>query len=239
MTDAISTKTAENETGDAPLEVAKPSDFSTGSPVAAGLDAPPGGTAPLVDGLALWGSEKSTVASGPVSLIRLDRSETLILLFTVAMVRVQLHFLDLQSVRQYVRCNGNGCVLCAVGRPPETRDLLPVLNLVDRSVGVIAISPNIRPHALRPQLAPLLTRLKEGAALSVVAISNEGAGRFNVKTLPLPPDADDGRDVVQQFKQDMDRGIIDLSAVYSIQSNTELLAIPEIATMAKLKGLNS
>src|SRR5262249_49466669 len=118
-------------------------------PMANNPDTPsPGGTTKglLFDATEKWAAEAGCV---PASLaeIRLDQNERLVAPFTTSVVEAVVHYLDYPSLRGYVRCNGPDCLLCKIGRQPDTRDLLPVYDVVSRAVGVLAVSPNLRPAA--------------------------------------------------------------------------------------------
>src|SRR5262249_19030644 len=108
----------------------------------------------LTDALELWQAEGPGAARPPLEGVRLDANERLLVPFTTSTRRVQLHYLDAPALRGYLRCQGPGCLLCRLGKEPETRDLLPVYDPVAQAVGVLAISPNLRPQALRPPAGP-------------------------------------------------------------------------------------
>src|SRR5262245_17043423 len=189
----------------------------------------PGGTTKglLFDGVAKWEAE---AGHAPASLteIRLDQNERLVIPFTTSVGQAVIHYLDYPSFRGYVRCNGPDCLLCKIGRQPDARDLLPVYDVVGRAVGVLAVSPNLRPHALKPQLTPVLRQLKDNRR-ALVALRKLDKMRYNVETLPLPEDADDGAQAIAGFLAQFESGAIDLGAVYPQKSNEDLAEIPEIA----------
>jgi hypothetical protein len=189
----------------------------------------------LKDGLDLWDSEAGGTAAA-LTAVRIDLNESLLVPFTTSMLRVRLHFLDTQAYRGFVHCSGDRCLLCRIGRKSEVRDLLPVYDAVARAVGVLAISESLRPNALRPQLAPILRQLKQGGRL-VVTVRKLDNVRFEVGTLDLPEDADDGADKIRTFLRQLEAGVIDLGAVYPRLSGDELAGIPEIAQAMRLKGI--
>jgi hypothetical protein len=188
------------------------------------------------DVLALWGEELTT--GGRVSLrpLRLDSNERLVIPFTTAYKRVPTHYCNSTAVREYIHCAGSGCLFCRLGRQVEIRDLLPVYDAIDRVVSVLSISPSLRPHALRPQLMPILQRLKERSRL-LVGITKPEMARFVVTTYDLPPDADDGASAISSFVEQFEAGRIDLGSVISRLTAAELATIPEIASMMALKGV--
>jgi len=196
-------------------------------------------TATLTDGLSLWDAEAAPTPTATLSVLRLDANEKLLIPFTTSLVRAQLHYLDFPAFRGYVHCTGPNCVLCRSGRQPDVRDLWPVYDAVDRVVSVLPISPNLRPLALRPQLAPLLRQLKDRPTPpTLLGISRQDLGRFQVRTLPLPEGADDGAIIIRAFVEQLTAGTIDVAAVYPRLGAAELAAIPEVATMLQLRGIS-
>jgi hypothetical protein len=190
----------------------------------------------LQDGLDLWDAETTGPSVDALSAIHLDAHEKLLIPFTTGMKRVTLHYLDSAAFRGYVHCQGADCLVCRVGRQAEVRDLLPVYDAVAQTVGVLAISPNLRPQALRPQLAPILRRLKEDERL-IVTVRKLDTARFAVAMLPLPEDADDGAEKIQPFLDQFEAGSVDLGSIYPRLANEELAAIPEVAAHMRLKGI--
>jgi hypothetical protein len=196
---------------------------------------PPAGPGGVVDALEQWDAEAATTAAA-LSVIRLDGSECLVTPFTTSMKRVAVHYLDTGSLRGYVHCNGPGCVLCRVGRHKDTRDLWPVNDLVNRSVGVLPISPNMRPQALRPQLLPVLRRMKDSETPLLVSIRRD-EHRYTMNMSDLPEDADHGDATVRDFLRRLDAGEIDLGSVYPRYADADLAAIPEVARLMAAKGV--
>jgi hypothetical protein len=177
-----------------------------------------------------------------LSAIRFDANERIVIPFTTMMQRVTLHYLDTTAYRGFQRCAGDECLLCGIGRAKEERDLLPVYDAVAKQVAVMPISPNIRPHALRPQLMPILRRLKEqdGSALAartVLVIRKPDTTRFEISTSVLPPDAEDGSSQIAAFLEQLQEGTIRLDNVFPLLPAEELTAIPEVAESMRLKGI--
>jgi hypothetical protein len=189
-----------------------------------------------VDGLALWTAEGSAAQVGNLSSVRLDANERLLIPFTTTMTRVLLHYVEYPALRGYVHCGGN-CLLCRIGRQQESRDLWPVYDVLDGAVAVLPISPNVRPMALRPQLVPILRQLKESPATVLLAIRRMETGKFLVSSQPLPEGADDGAAAIQAFVQGFDAGQLDLGSVFPRLADRDLASIPEVATLARLKGI--
>jgi hypothetical protein len=192
----------------------------------------------IVDGLDLWDDEsKGGAATSPLAVIPVDANERLLVLFTTSMERVTLHYLDYASIRSYVRCNGSDCVLCRVGRQQEVRDLLPVYAPLDRVIGVLPVSTNMRPMALRPKLAPVLRQLKGGNGRALIAIRKLDAGKVVLDALPFSENADDGAAKIQEFHERLQAGEIGLARVYTQLANEDLAAIPEIGRAMQIKGI--
>lgn len=190
----------------------------------------------VTDALTLWSDEIAPAHPIAPPLVRLDTNECLVIFFSTSMLRVKVHFLDFAAVRGYVHCRGSHCLMCRLGRQVETRDLLPVYDAVNKMVAVLPISANLRPHALRPQLVPILHHLKENPRL-VIGISKLDNVRFAVSTYPLTDGADDGADVILPFLEKFEKGHIDLGDVYVRMTNEELAAVPELSTTMALKGI--
>jgi hypothetical protein len=190
----------------------------------------------LVDALEKWTAETGTVPAA-VEVVRLDANEKILVLFTLSVVpNVAVHYLDFQSLRGFVSCTRNDCLLCRIGRKADERDLLPVYDSVARAVAVLAVSPSIRPGALRPQLGPALQRVNAGERV-LVGITKLDQVRFAVATYDLPDDADDGADRIASFLDGFKRGEIDLASVYPVMTKEELAMVSEIAATMKLKGI--
>lgn len=195
-------------------------------------------TAQPTDALALWSKDPALTTAASIAAIRLDGNERLVIPFTASVVRVKVHYLNSASIRDYTHCNGDGCILCRLARQPETRDLLPVYDAVDKVVGVLPISTNLRANSLRPQLMAVLQRLKDQPRV-LLGLRKADNVRFTVATYDLPENADDGADVILRFMEDFDAGKIDLGSVFTRLSNDELAAIPEIAGAMTLKGIKA
>jgi hypothetical protein len=193
----------------------------------------------IVDAVELWASETPQQQSASLSLVKLEANETLIVPFTTMTVRQAVHYLKSEQLSGYVQCPGDGCLLCRLlDNEPELRDLLPVYEPVARAIGVLAITQNLRAMTLRPQLLPLLRRVKAGERLLIgLRKMDQFGSRFAVTVTPLPEGADDGAEQIAAFKQQMEAGAIDLRTVYQRLQAEELAAIPEIATRMSLKGV--
>jgi hypothetical protein len=188
----------------------------------------------VTDALAKWKAE-AAVAAAALEEVRLDQNEKLVVPFSTSVVEVALHYLDYATLPGYVRCNGPGCLLCRIGRKEDTRDLWPVYDVVARAVGVLPVPGNMRPQALKPQLIGVLERLKADERL-LLAIRKLDRYRFSVSTLPLQKGADDGADVIADFMERYEAGAVDLCCIYPRLSNEQVTALPEVATILKVRG---
>jgi hypothetical protein len=194
-------------------------------------------TAKPIDCLALWDSEGAGASVDSLTVVRLDASESLLIPFTTSSARVKLHYTDYPACRGYLRCLGGDCLLCRAGKTAEERDLLPVYDPVAKSVKVLPISPNLRPAALRPQIAPILRELKAGKEAAVLAIRRPEVGKYEVHSFPLPEDGDDGATAIKAFQSQFEAGKVDLAAAYEARSNEELAQIPEVAASMRLRNI--
>jgi hypothetical protein len=189
------------------------------------------------DALALWGQESVSASPVGLSAVRLDANERLVIPFTTALLRSQVHYFDSTAIQGYVHCLGSACLLCRLGRQVDVRDLLPVYDAVDKVVGVLPVSPNLRPNALRPQLMPILQRLNKEQRKLLVGIRKPEKTRFIVAVYDLPEQVDDGADVILRFTDEFQAGRIDLGSVFPRLTNEELAAVPEVAAMMAMKGV--
>jgi hypothetical protein len=199
--------------------------------------APAQASQPLTDALTLWRTEMPSAGPTALSLIRLGPDERLVIPFTPLVVRASVHFVNDPAGRSYIHCGGHGCLLCRLGRQVETRDLLPLFDILDKVVGVLPVSRSLRPRALQPQLLPVLQRLEKQGRL-LLGIRKPDNVSFVVTSYDLPATAADGADVIAAFKEQFDAGRIDLGSVYARVSNEELAAVPEVATLMAAKGVS-
>lgn len=197
---------------------------------------PPQTASPLKDGLELWAAEARGTGTFALSAIRVDGNERLLIPFTTSLQRVSLHYIDSAALRGYVHCNGPDCLLCRTGRQVEVRDLLPVYDAIDRAVGVLAVSPNLRPQALRPQLIPVLRQLQDNRRV-LLAVRKLDTVRFSVGVLPLTDEADDGAEQIRAFVEAVSAGAVDLGSIYPRLGNEELKTIAQVAAAIRMKGM--
>jgi hypothetical protein len=191
-----------------------------------------------VDGLALWDAEAHDNTRGGLTAVRIDQNERFLVPFTTSMVRTHLHYLNFRAAQGYVLCNGPDCLLCRVGRQQDVRDLLPVYDVLDKAVVLLAVGPNQRPHALRPAIAPVLRRVARGECPILLTLRKDGY-RYVVGAQPLPDGADDGAAVVRDFRDRFDAGLVDLTAAFQRLTNEELAAVDEVKALMAAKGITT
>lgn len=165
--------------------------------------------------------------------VRLNASEIAIIPFTTKSEEINLHYCGEPDLKDYVACNGENCYLCKIGRENVTRCLLPVYLPASHAVGVLPVSPIVRPRALWPQLFNVL---KDGSRKAVF-VSRAQGDSYSVTAVPLQDDVADGAEVIKTFLEDHQKGTIQLDSVYPKVANEELARLPEIAAMLKLKGI--
>jgi hypothetical protein len=190
----------------------------------------------LIDAREAWDAEAGGNAS-PLVEIRLSKDETLVVPFTTKVASVKIHFLDVPAVRGYVLCGGSNCLLCRLGRRSDERHLLPVYDPIGRNIGVLPISPSMRPSALRPALRPVLDAIGGEKGL-LVKIRKLDMGRFAVSWGELPRNADDGATIIASFLKGVNDGSVDLTTIYPSMTNKDLSQIPELKTLMGLQGVN-
>lgn len=164
--------------------------------------------------------------------VRLSNDETAIIPFTSEGQEVALHYCPETEINSYVICNGDSCVLCKIGRKLERRYLLPVYLPAKGIVGILPVSPSLRPFALLPQIKNVLKAEKP----MVMFVKREVA-KFTVSTGELPDDVDGGEAEIKRFQEDQEAGIEDFSSVFPRIDNEQLSGIEEISKMLKLKGI--
>jgi hypothetical protein len=190
-----------------------------------------------VDALAAWEASAGGLPPATLATVRLDEGDKDLIPFTTSMVSVRLHYSKLKALPGYLHCLGESdCPLCRIGRPVDSRDLLPVYDPDERAVAVLPVSPNVRPQALRPQLVPVLKRVQTGERLAMV-VRRVDQYRFDVAAHPLPEGVDDGSEVIAAFTEAVEAGTVRLSDAYPRTSAEVLRAIPEVAEALKRRGL--
>ena len=152
-----------------------------------------------------------------------------------------MHYCDEAEIRGYVTCDGEGCLLCRVGKDAEPRRLLPLYVPTERRVDVLMMSTSSRPGALMPQLIDTLASAfgGDGSERVVLSIRKRDYYKFEISSRLLPEDVDDGTEVIKRFMADVEAGKIDITSVVQRFTTKSLLAIPAIAQRAALKGVEA
>lgn len=174
----------------------------------------------------------------PLERLEIREDEEALLLFTPAFEEVESHYVDDPEVRAYVRCNGAGCPLCAIGRKSYKRFLLPAYTYGPQAVVALPIGDSRRPYALLPQIQEVLLRQADSDPL-LVLIRRENQGRYSVTTRPLPKGVDGGEAAIAAFVRAFEAGELSLSAVYQSLTNAELGRLPGIEAQILLRGLTA
>jgi hypothetical protein len=168
----------------------------------------------------------------PLEIVRLGSDEIAFIPFTKEGEEIKLHYCSEIEIQSYVMCNGNDCVLCKVGRKQEMRVLLPVYLPVAGCVGVLPVSPSLRPFSLLPQISNVWKAEKP----MVMFVTRQNA-KFTVSTADLQKDVDGGESEIKRFLETYNSGRLELSSMYLRIDNEQLAGIEEITRMLALKGI--
>lgn len=181
-----------------------------------------------------WTQDEPDSNDHLLHLVRLGSDQVAVIPFTSDVVLVRLHFCEEEEIGGYVHCNGGDCVLCQIGRKIEERALLPVYLPAVERLGVLPISPSVRPGALRPQLMPILRSNKR----VVLLINKPDRAKYQVGSVELSTDMDDGAVLIKAFLEDLEAKGIDLASVYPHFQNEDLAQVRGIAKMLCLKRIS-
>lgn len=171
-------------------------------------------------------------ASTVLKRMRLGNDPIAFIPFTDEAEEVSLHYCQEVQIRDYIPCNGPGCVNCRIGRKPEARLLLPVFSVFDREVRVLPIPTRRTPEALWPQLEHALDQ----ELRVIVVVSKLGSVQFDVSLKALPPDFPDVSATIRNFCEASEAGRLSLDSVFPSLSDEELLLIPEFSERLKWIG---
>ena len=201
----------------------------------------------LHNALDLFEAETTNDPAPSVHLVRLSDASTFLIPFTTGVALVESHFADFAaggrdsspSLRGYIRCNGDGCILCDVGNKPRTRHLLPVYDISEGSVGILAFSGNVRPKSLFAQLLPALKRVAGGEDGFLIEVRKDERAEFSVNQLELDADANDGDEVIARFRDGVENGDICIEDIVDGVSNDILAEVPQIARILSTRKRGS
>ncbi|WP_299661900.1 hypothetical protein [uncultured Psychromonas sp.] len=162
---------------------------------------------------------------------RLGEDPTVLMLFSDQFEKENLHYLNYPEKRGYVKCNGQGCSLCAAGNKPFTRILMSAYNVINRQVEVLPMSEANNPNALLPQVL----QASDATEPTLLVVTRKGY-KYSVELRPAPSNLDMGQSTIETFNTTFDNGEIKLNSIYPTCTNEELTALPSIQTMLLLNG---
>jgi hypothetical protein len=169
--------------------------------------------------------------SSKLEQLRLNGDEAAVIFFTPEATKVKLHYCSETELTGYVHCNDEGCVLCRIGRKIDERYLLPVYSLFNKTVSVLAVSPDVRPHTLLPQIRPLLSLKNQ-----IVFISKPDKVIFKVTHRELSPDVEINEAMIEKFSNAEDYSE-QIKSIFPRYSNSILTDIESINFKLRLKGV--
>jgi len=178
----------------------------------------------------------ATPTKAGLSYVQTGKNDCLLMPFTEKGLTVCSHYVPHPDIHAFVTCNGDNCVICALGNQPEMKFLLPVFDCINREVVVLSMSLSMRPRALAPQVFPVLEVVKAGRA-QVMSVSRGADNNFTVKAWDLPEDADTGEETIKQFLAEVESGRLKLDSVFMSIPNETLRVLPWIQENLRIRGL--
>jgi hypothetical protein len=171
----------------------------------------------------------------PLELVRITRDEVPIIPFTMEGRPIALHYCNQPEIRGYVACIGTSCCLCRAGYKTEQRVLLPVYVPVDKRIGVLLVSTQMRPHSLLPQLIQQVRDAEQRQERVVLFVSRDESYRYAVTAGAARDGDDDGAAAIKQFQADVAENKVDLTSVVQHLTEEQLRAVPDIQRRLELK----
>jgi hypothetical protein len=171
--------------------------------------------------------------SSKLEQLKLNYNETPVVTFTGEFGEIHLHYCNEPEYNGYVPCNGEGCVLCRIGRKPDERYLLPVYSVLTDAVAVLVISSSRIPQALYPQLTPILKMEKN----QLIFITRLDWVRYKVIHRELAPDVFINDAAIKKFVEAEDR-YSQIESIFPRFDNSTLKEFHDVNRMLKLKGVN-
>jgi len=168
-------------------------------------------------------------------LIKLNGDEIAVVPFTIEAEQVTLHYCKEPEIQSYIHCNGDGCVLCKIGRSKTEKLLYPVYLPTAQEIGILPVSPSQKPKALLPQLGVVLQDAEK--ELKLLFICKIDSFSFSVKTGRFPEGSHKGVAVIDHFNTGPGRDTNNFASVYQRISNEQLATIPGIKNALALRGL--
>jgi hypothetical protein len=172
---------------------------------------------------------QANAGSKTLERLRIGETEIAFVPFSKETLSVDLHYCKESQISDYVQCNGDGCVLCRIGKSKTNRYLMPVYDPISKRIGILPVGDSFRPYALLPQLIPILGMEKP----QVVFVSRSADHKHKVTSVDLGPDTDSGEKIIQQYLENY--RLEDIATVFPTHDNLTLAAVPEIAALLQLK----
>jgi len=195
----------------------------------------------MVNFLELCDDERQNNPDSDLSVLKTGEDDIAVSLISIDVEKEDSHYCPEADIQGYVKCVGDDCILCKCGRKKTSRIFFPVLSITENLVKVLPVTTNRKPGALLPKLENAIRALMKGGvdSLSKTPLFISRKNYKNTVTLGAPLDEDDlekASTEIGRFQTFYKEG--DLGAVANRRlSKDELLAYPEIHTMARLKGL--
>ena len=183
--------------------------------------------------------DNETIDSGASSLrvMSVGRDAAYVGLFTKEGIPVTAHYLedahDWSS--GYVRCLGEDCPACKTGLQQNRFLLLPVLDRITGTVALLRVSAVKGPGKLATELGKVLAQ--PDMDQMIAKITRDGRYNFSVTVLPTGEHDPEAIRAVQSFKEQVDSGLVNLTASVTEVSAEEMAEHPHIAKTLKLEGL--
>jgi hypothetical protein len=171
-----------------------------------------------------------------LSQLSLNSDEHPALAFTSNAERHLVHYCYEEDLRGYVPCRGSACLLCKIGKKPESRILLPLYDFACDDVRILMVSERRTPHALLPQIQQALAKVK-AVGPQLLILSKDGSTKFRVQVRDLPKGVDNGATAIVDFATAVAAGTIRLADVLVSVSDDELRALPWFAKALQLRGV--
>jgi hypothetical protein len=190
------------------------------------------------DAVDLWSSESA--ASQPTATltpVRLDGNLRPFVLFTTSVMPVILHYLKDPALKGYVRCNGDGCVLCKAGLKKEPRDLLPVHDYAAAQIGILPVGPAEQAGALRPILRNALPRVKNGERLVLNVRRLENYSHEGTVSTASAQVLSRATPAIEAFDRRIKAGEIDLAGTYPSPANETLADLETVKLVLEAGGM--
>ena len=165
-------------------------------------------------------------------MVRIGGDPRDIRIFTTECISALMHWLRFDEGWFTILCNLTPCALCRARYSPTEVLLLPVLDAVEREIGILSIPQDRRPGSLLRVLTPFLCDENIGSLLEVSRLRSK---RYEITQL-AGSDLDLGDDVIRKFLAITENmSAADLKTlyrgVYQTASNQEILRdFPEVKT---------